>query len=163
MSKVSEAVQAKRNQEKGFDYKKQYTDHFNSVGADAAESAQLIKNYESATKGLDQAQAFQALEGGKGFDLKGGDKQRYDAISQAKERGQTYSANSPGNNTNSSQSPGNSTDVHQAQNQNANQDNDINTTINGNDNTVTNNVDNSIRQYGGVNKSFTYNLSLIHI
>ena len=41
--------------------------------------------------------------------------------------------------------------------QNANQDNDINTTINGNDNTVTNTVDNSIRQYGGVNKSFTYN------
>ena len=51
----------------------------------------------------------------------------------------------------------NTADAHQAQNQNANQDNDINTTINGNDNTVTNNVDNSIRQYGGVNKSFTYN------
>jgi len=43
------------------------------------------------------------------------------------------------------------------QTQNVNQDNDINTTVNGNDNTVITEQDNSIRQYGGDNRSFTYN------
>ena len=47
--------------------------------------------------------------------------------------------------------------VHQEQNQNANQDNDINSNINGDNNNVNINQDNSIRQYGGVNKSFVYN------
>jgi len=48
-------------------------------------------------------------------------------------------------------------EVHQEQNQNANQDNDINSTIDGDNNNVNINQDNSIRQYGGVNKSFVYN------
>ena len=43
------------------------------------------------------------------------------------------------------------------QNQEVQQDNDISTTIDGNNNTVVNNQDNSIRQYGGDNRSFTYN------
>lgn len=47
--------------------------------------------------------------------------------------------------------------THQEQNQNANQDNDINNEINGDNNNVNINQDNSIRQYGGVNKSFVYN------
>ena len=38
-----------------------------------------------------------------------------------------------------------------------NQDNDINSTVKGNNNTVINEQDNSIRHYGGDNRSFTYN------
>lgn len=41
--------------------------------------------------------------------------------------------------------------------QNVNQDNDIETTITGDNNKVFNDQDNSIRQYGGDNRSFTYN------
>jgi len=47
--------------------------------------------------------------------------------------------------------------VHQEQNQNANQDNDVTSTITGDNNTVRIDQDNSIRQYGGINKSFVYN------
>ena len=61
------------------DYKKQYTDHFNKIGTSAEDSANLIADYEKNTKGLDPKRAFEALEGGRGFDLQGGDKQRYDA------------------------------------------------------------------------------------
>ena len=43
------------------------------------------------------------------------------------------------------------------QEQNINQDNDITSHVTGNDNTVINEQDNSIRQYGGDNRSFTYN------
>jgi len=44
-----------------------------------------------------------------------------------------------------------------SQEQNVSQDNDITTTINGDGNSVWNNQDNSIRQYGGDNRSFVYN------
>ena len=44
-----------------------------------------------------------------------------------------------------------------SQEQNVNQDNDINTDINGDDNYVVNNQDNSIRQYGGDNRSMIIN------
>ena len=44
-----------------------------------------------------------------------------------------------------------------SQEQNVSQDNDINTSITGNQNTVVNNQDNSIRQYGGDNRQFIYN------
>ena len=44
-----------------------------------------------------------------------------------------------------------------AQAQNINQDNDINTNVTGDKNTVITEQDNSIRQYGGDNRSFTYN------
>ena len=43
------------------------------------------------------------------------------------------------------------------QTQNVKQDNDINTNINGDNNKVFNEQDNSIRQYGGDNRSFVYN------
>ena len=46
---------------------------------------------------------------------------------------------------------------HQSMNQNANQDNDATSTITGDNNTVRIDQDNSVRQYGGINKSFTYN------
>jgi len=44
-----------------------------------------------------------------------------------------------------------------SQEQDVTQDNDINTNIDGNNNTVVNNQDNSVRQYGGDNRSFIYN------
>ena len=44
-----------------------------------------------------------------------------------------------------------------SQQQNINQDNDITSHLNGNNNTVINEQDNSIRQYGGDSRSFTYN------
>ena len=47
--------------------------------------------------------------------------------------------------------------IRNEQEQNVNQDNDINTTVNGNNNTVISEQDNSIRQYGGDNRSFVYN------
>ena len=45
------------------------------------------------------------------------------------------------------------------QTQNVSQDNDIDTRVTGNNNTVITEQDNSIRQYGGDNRSFTYNAS----
>ena len=47
--------------------------------------------------------------------------------------------------------------VRNDQEQNVNQDNDINTSVTGNKNTVITEQDNSIRQYGGDNRSFVYN------
>ena len=51
----------------------------------------------------------------------------------------------------------NTTDIKNTQTQDVTQDNDINTNVNGNNNTVVNNQDNSVRQYGGDNRSFVYN------
>ena len=51
----------------------------------------------------------------------------------------------------------NNTDIENTQEQRVNQDNDINTNVNGNNNTVITEQDNSIRQYGGDNRSFVYN------
>ena len=51
----------------------------------------------------------------------------------------------------------NDTSIKNSQEQNVNQDNDINSTVDGNNNYVVNNQDNSIRQYGGDNRSFVYN------
>ena len=54
------------------DYKKQYTDHFNKKTS-AEDTANLIADYEKNTQGMDPAKAFEALEGGRQFDPKGGD------------------------------------------------------------------------------------------
>jgi len=51
----------------------------------------------------------------------------------------------------------NDTSIENSQEQNVNQDNDINTNVDGNNNYIVNNQDNSIRQYGGDNRSFVYN------
>ena len=51
----------------------------------------------------------------------------------------------------------NTTDIENTQTQDVSQDNDITTNVDGNNNTVVNNQDNSIRQYGGDNRSFVYN------
>jgi hypothetical protein len=51
----------------------------------------------------------------------------------------------------------NGTKVSQSQDQAVSQDNDINSTITGDNNNVNISQDNSVRQYGGINKSFVYN------
>ena len=48
-------------------------------------------------------------------------------------------------------------EIKNTQEQNVNQDNDINNNVSGDDNYIVNNQDNSIRQYGGDNRSFVYN------
>ena len=52
---------------------------------------------------------------------------------------------------------GNATQVEQSQDQTVSQDNDINSTVTGDNNNVNISQDNSVRQYGGINKSFVYN------
>ena len=51
----------------------------------------------------------------------------------------------------------NTTEIENTQEQNVRQDNDINTNVSGDNNTVITEQDNSIRQYGGDNRSFVYN------
>jgi len=51
----------------------------------------------------------------------------------------------------------NTTEIENTQEQNVNQDNDIETNVNGDNNTVITEQDNSIRQFGGDNRSFVYN------
>lgn len=51
----------------------------------------------------------------------------------------------------------NTTEIENTQTQDVTQDNDISTNVDGNNNTVVNNQDNSVRQYGGDNRSFVYN------
>ena len=53
----------------------------------------------------------------------------------------------------------NGTKVSQSQDQAVSQDNDINSTVTGDNNNVNISQDNSVRQYGGINKSFVYNAS----
>ncbi len=144
---------AQRNMN-NFNYKKQYTDHFNKVGADADESARLIADYEKNTEGLDRAQAFKALEGGKGFDPSGGDGERYAAMQSATEADKLKNSYidtiRPGTTSNMD------TAIKNTQKQNITQDNDQTSTITGDNNTVYQQQDNSIRQYGGDNRSFVY-------
>jgi hypothetical protein len=52
---------------------------------------------------------------------------------------------------------GNATQVEQSQDQTVSQDNDINSNVTGDNNNVNISQDNSVRQYGGINKSFVYN------
>ena len=136
------------------DYKKQYTEHFKNIGRDAEDTAKLIADYERNTKGYDQAQAFEALEGGRQFDPKGGDGRRYEAISRAKAaKGATGQKTNPIDNTQTAANDAvpsntqiNDTNIKNVQRQNVNQDNDIINTISGDGNSVTNNQDNSISQ-----------------
>ena len=89
---------------------------------------------------------------------------------KAKEKAQAHQNNSNNNNTNIGDITSNSNNktdikidhgdlnsaVEARQEQNVTQDNDINTNIDGNNNVVTNNQDNSIRQYGGDTRVFNY-------
>ena len=92
---------------------------------------------------------------------------------KAKEKAQAHQANSdtdennnttvdgetkPGKGNQQIGAPGNSGSAESTTNmeQNVNQDNDITTSIDGNNNYVSNQQDNSIRQYGGSSKTFNY-------
>ena len=136
-----------------------------------------MANY--STEGLDQDLVKQAMRG-QGFGQK--DKARYDALARAqgikKSPGKTTgevkglgrtqdeiaarderlsqqaNPNKPQKPTKQTIKPSSSSN---GQQQNINQDNDINSSVNGNNNTVINEQDNSIRQYGGDSRSFTYN------
>ena len=142
---------------------------------------QLLANYQKATKGLDQNLAFKALEGGREFG--DSDRARYDALVkqqasqkkpaakpqvEAKQRGQNYLKHpkppaakpAPKKPAPKPPAPPKQTVTNKPDNrqtQNVKQDNDINTNINGDNNKVFNEQDNSIRQYGGDNRSFVYN------
>ena len=92
------------------------------------------------------------------------DQARYDAIVNAKGKANAHqsggSTGKPENaidQTTTGKADNVYSNLETTQDQNINQDNQINTDINGNNNTVINDPDNSIRQYGGDNRSFVYN------
>lgn len=135
----------------------------------------LMADYKKQTAGLDQELAFKALEGGRQFGES--DRARYDklvkerdasAAAKAKEKAQAHQKQTNNNNqVINSPNPGQKnpqqptifkpeTKIENKQEQNVTQDNDINQTM-GDDNIVTNNVDNSVRQYGGDNRSMVIN------
>ena len=155
------------------DYKKQYTDHFNKIGKSAEDSQNLIAQYEQRTKGLDQARAFKALDGGRHFDTEGGDMARYNASGEVRKRF-NFDPGTPSSDVNdtfndiddTSDNRGEAKEraqvfkdqqVKAQQNQQVSQDNDINTNITGDNNKVFNTQDNSIRQYGGDNRKLVVN------
>ena len=129
-------------------------------------AASLKSDYDKQTAGLDKELAFQALDGGRQFGES--DKARYDKLvaerAKAKSKAQQV-AKAPKNvnSNNNNQTATNTGDIEQkteiknTQTQNVTQDNDINTTINGDNNKVFNEQDNSIRQYGGDNRSLVIN------
>ena len=119
----------------------------------------MIADYERNTKGLDQAKAFEALEGGRQFDPKGGDMSRYNEIikrSEAKDRGQQYINNRPQNQGGSKPYGGNDTAIANTQTQTVTQDNDQTSSITGDNNYVYQQQDNSIRATEE-QRSFVYN------
>ena len=92
---------------------------------------------------------------------------RQNGVGRPATHGKNAQRGNQGNNNNSGSRPNNSgsrpnntanasNNVDNTQEQNVNQDNDITTSINGDNNNVFNNQDNSIRQYGGDNRSFVY-------
>ena len=116
---------------------------------------------------LDQDLVKQA-QGGQNWDEH--DQARYDKLAKAKGKAQShqnsvdqsitgYSDSVPDNQQVTGQKPGsgNGSFAQSNQRQDVNQDNDITSNVTGNNNTVINEQDNSIRQYGGSSRSFTYN------
>ena len=130
-------------------------DYFEKVKHKGNKAENLQSKYQEATKGLDAEVAFEALEGGRVFDTS--DRARYDELmakrGQAKGKAQAQQAKP------ASTSDGNvqNADTSTGQSQSVKQDNDINTNINGDNNTVNNSQDNSVRQYGGSSRTFNYN------
>jgi hypothetical protein len=140
-------------------------DYFEKVKLKGNKAENLQQKYQEATKGLDKDVAFEALEGGRVFDTS--DRKRYDALmanrGKAKEKAQVQKANTSSNVTENV-----TEDVvkdlpkigipmataNSMQEQNIQQDNDITTNIDGNNNTVNNNQDNSISQFGGNTESY---------
>jgi hypothetical protein len=127
----------------------------------------LEEDFKNKTKGLDQDLAFKALDGGRMWGAS--DQARYDKMVAAKGKAQAHQNGSGKNNQiNDNITPGTGpnkpspynndqkNESTNTQEQNVQQDNDINQTI-GDNNLVTNNVDNSIRQFGGDNRSMQIN------
>lgn len=122
----------------------------------------LMADFKKKTQGLDQDLAMEAMQGGRMFGAS--DKKRYDELvrkrAEAKSRAQQAKGNNSNNNNQTATNTGDiaqKTDIKNTQEQNVNQDNDITTTINGDNNRVFNEQDNSIRQYGGDNRSLVIN------
>ena len=98
---------------------------------------------------------------GKGWGAQ--DQARYDAMikkrGEAKGQAQQYINNRPQNQGGSKPKPygGNTTDIANTQTQTVTQDNDQQSSVTGDNNYVYQNQDNSIRNYGGDNRSFVYN------
>ena len=90
-------------------------------------------------------------------------KEKYPGYTEEDDKQQKFDLGKPSNPIDFTQTgdndsvPKNETIIKDIQNQNVNQNNDINTNVNGNNNTVITEQDNSIRQYGGDNRSFVYN------
>ena len=150
--------------------KQRYTDHFNKIGKDKEDAKKLIEDYEKNTEGLDADKAFEALEGGRQFDPSGGDQARYEKMVAAKEKAQqnTGSTGQPSNPIDQTvtggadSTPSNNHMNYAAvmpsadQEQKVEQDNDITTKIDGDNNKVFNHQDNSVRNYGGSQRTFVY-------
>lgn len=115
--------------------------------------ADFQKKYQNVPDGLDLEAAKQAAAG-QGWGKE--DQGRYDAImakrGKAKDRAQTYqqTEGKPSSSTNNQ-------NITKEQTTTVTQSNDQTSSIQGNNNTVTQNQDNSVRNYGGDNRSFTYN------
>ena len=153
-------------------------EYFDKVKHDGNKAENLQRKYNEATKGLDQDVAFEALDGGRVFG--DSDRKRYDELmakrSSAKEKAQAQPKTETQNIYESEDTaaeanklkdqyintirPGTTSKMDAAmknnQQQNINQDNDQTSSITGDNNTVYQQQDNSIRQYGGDNRSFSY-------
>ena len=108
---------------------------------------------------LDPNDSGQKAQRGKGWGKE--DQARYDAIVKAKGKAnahQSGGATGKPENAIDQTTTGKADSVYSnyetTQEQNVNQDNDINTNVNGNNNTVVTEQDNSVRYYGGDNRSF---------
>ena len=151
-----------------------YYDHF-LQGGWGKEDQSRYDNYMKATKGLDKELAWKALDGGQQFDQNGGDMQRYNAL--VKERDSKAAADAKAKRDEEARAAAKAksqavkaepkpapkpaiqqkTTVSKVQQQQVTQNNDINTKVNGNNNTVENTQDNSVRQTGGDNRTMSVN------
>jgi len=127
-----------------------------------------MKQIENLPSHLDQNDPLvRQAQRGQGWGKE--DQARYDAIVKAKGKAQTIKGSTgqttnPIDNTQTAENDAvpsntqiNDTNIKNVQRQNVNQDNDIKTNVKGNNNTVISEQDNSIRNYGGDNRSFVYN------
>ena len=124
----------------------------------------LKQTYENVPDGLDPDIAEQALRG-KGWGAE--DQARYDQLikkrGEAKGQAQQYINNRPQNQSAPTTKPAdgpyqaNDTAIANTQTQTVTQDNDQQSSVVGDNNYVYQNQDNSVRNYGGDNRSFVYN------
>ncbi len=113
----------------------------------------LMKDFNNKTQGLNREIAMEAMDGGRMFGES--DKKRYDELmkarGQAKEKAQNFT-NSSEQNVQQTQNANTKVD----QSQRVEQDNDVNASINGDNNVQNIEQDNSVRNYGGNSKVFNY-------